>query len=661
MRMLKQLPPLTSQRYWLSTALLAATLPHFERMPLWSSIFVCLLLLWNVLQAATRLPALPRWLLWLLALAAIAGVYASFSSLVGRQAGTAMLMVLAPLKLFESKTTRDEIVLLLIAAFLLITQFLFSESIASAAWMVLTFWLILLALAGCHGFSSLAQHPRQRLYWGSTLLLQALPLMLVLFVLFPRIPGPLWGLPEDKSRSISGLSDSMTVGNIAELVLSDEPAFRVQFHGTAPERGSLYWRGPVLWDFDGRSWTSPKLPEQTVNPLTVNTALRYTITLEPHGKRWLFALDMPASQPADTRLSLDYQLLAQADIKQRRRYELSAQPGDLLPQTRLSEWEQQHALALPAGGNPQARQLARQWQSGSQRPEQIIAKALHYFADEGFSYTLSPPRLGPDSVDDFMFRSRRGFCEHYASSFVYLMRAAGVPARVVTGYLGGELNAMGNYWLIRQSDAHAWTEVYIDGRGWLRIDPTSAVSAERISSGISRALPPAELPAALANLDSSWLKRPRQTWDMLNNSWNQWVLGYNQDKQAGLLQRLHPALASWQGMIAALAGLLALITALIAWRMFTRLAPRPDPARRLYDRFCRKLARAGIPLLPGEGPQALAQRVAALRPDMAAAIQQITGLYIALRYQPEGGSLLEMARAVRRLRVSRGTNKVETF
>ncbi len=643
-----RLPALTHQRYWLSAALLACAAPHFARMPLWISLFVLLLLGWNVLQTAARLPAMPRWLLWGIALAAAAGVLAQFHTITGRLAGTALLLTLAPLKLFELKTVRDEVVLLLSSTFLLLSQFLFSESMGSAAWAIFAFWLLLLAWTGCQEFASLARHPRQRVRWAGRLMLQALPLMLLLFVLFPRIPGPIWGLPPDKNSSISGLSDHMTIGNIADLILSDAAVFRVQFHGSIPPLQQMYWRGPVLWDFDGRSWTAPPLP--SMRPALPQNAqpLRYTTTLEPQESRWLFAMGAPLALPPDSRLTGDYQLLYSKPLKQRTRLEISSAVGDTLPFAPLSDWEEQHALALPQDGNLLARQLAASWKGSS--PRRIVARALNFFATQGFSYTLTPPRLGPDTVDDFLFRSKQGFCEHYASAFVFLMRAAGVPARIVTGYQGGEYNPLGQYWLIRQSDAHAWAEVYFPDQGWTRVDPTSAVALERLTAGIGHAVPASQLPAVLTELDSSWLKRSRLTWDMLNTRWNQWILGYDQNRQLDLLKRLHPMLASWQGMIAALTVALMLTTLVLARQILHRPRPPEDPAQRLYRTFCRKLSAIKLERRAGEGPADFAARAGRLRPDLAADIQAITSLYIGLRYRTGAGDLPTLRQRIRTFR-----------
>ncbi len=625
-----RLPPLTHQRYWLSLALLACALPHFARMPAWIGLFVVLLLLWNTLQTAARLPAMPRWLMWGVALGAAAGVVAEFHTITGRLAGAALLLVLTPLKLFELKTARDEIVLLLSSTFLLLSQFLFSESMASAAWAVFAFWLLLLAFSGCQDFDTQARHPRQRLRWASRLMLQALPLMLLLFVLFPRIPGPIWSLPPDRNTAVSGLSDSMTIGNIARLVQSDEPVFRIQFRDPTPALEQMYWRGPVLWDFDGRNWTAPTLPDIRPPLASAAGAIRYTMTLEPQPGRWLFGLGSPVQLPPDTRLSSDYQLLSSKPLKQRSRLELVSQLNATLPFAPLSEWEQRHALALPPHSNPRARQLAASWHGAPTRV--IVARALQFFATQGFTYTLTPPRLAPDTVDDFLFHSKQGFCEHYASAFVFLMRAAGVPARIVTGYQGGEYNPLGGYWIIRQSDAHAWAEIYDADKGWTRIDPTSAVAAARLTEGLSRAVPAAELPAALSELDNSWLKRTRLTWDLINMRWNQWILGYDQNRQSDLLKRLTPALASWQGMIAALAVALTLATLVLARQILAQPRPAADPAQQLYLTFCRRLAAVDVARQPDEGPADFAARAARLRPDLATDIAAITQRYIALRY-----------------------------
>jgi protein-glutamine gamma-glutamyltransferase len=481
------------------------------------------------------------------------------------------------------------------------------------------------------------------------LLLQALPLALLLFLLFPRLQGPLWGLPQQGAAQ-TGLSDRMSPGDFGQLTLSDEIAFRVEFSTPPPSPNALYWRGPVLWDFDGRTWqTRFSVPTTSVRVEALGRPITYAITLEPHRQRWLFLLGLPRELPAkvasiETSLGPDLQWLSKTAITQRLRYQIDADLDYRFEADGLSATSRSRTLALPEG-NPQARALAAQWvkQTANQAASEqaIVNQALAHFRNEAFFYSLKPPLLGENSVDDFLFVSRRGFCEHYASAFVVLMRAAGIPARVVTGYQGGELNPLGNYWIVRQRDAHAWAEVWLPNLGWTRVDPTAAVAPNRVERGLNAALPANERPAGLLTLNTNWLMPLRQGWDLINNQWNQWVLGYNQDRQREFLARLNPFLSTWQGMawgLAAAGGVLLLIASLWAIPRLARV--KRDPASQIYTRFCQKLQRHGIVRGDAEGAADFAQRAAQLRPDIAEPIRLITQLYLGLRYGQAGADRL---------------------
>jgi transglutaminase-like putative cysteine protease len=485
------------------------------------------------------------------------------------------------------------------------------------------------------------------------LVLQAAPLMLVLFVLFPRVQGPVFGFPQATSGGITGLSESMSPGDLAYLGLSDEVAFRVDFHSAAPKPAELYWRGPVLWHFDGRTWRmGPSAASGRAETPQGSDGVRYTVTLEPHHMRWLFAVDLPATLPAGASLTPDYQLLASRPIRVRERYEMTSHL-----QYRLGAVERPEALErglrLPRSLNPRARELAQQLRAGAASDREVVRAALSYFRTNLFFYTLTPPPLGLHSVDEFLFQTRRGFCEHYASSFAFLMRAAGVPARVVTGYQGGEINPLGGYLIVRQSEAHAWAEVWLEGTGWTRVDPTAAVSPARIEVGIAAAVPRSDpLPLSVRG-DYPFITQLRYTLDSLTNSWNQWVLGYTPERQIRLLSRVGVDSPSWTSLTAMLvAGAGIVLLVLTAMTLLQLRRGRPDPVQRAYRAFCRKLARAGLVRGRSEGPLDFARRAGAARPQAAGAVQEITGLYLALRYgdAPPAGAR-ELHNRVRALRV----------
>jgi transglutaminase-like putative cysteine protease len=637
---------------WLSVSLLLVVLPHLPRLPAWvPGLFtaLCAWRLWRVRRGDDRPP--PRWLTATIALAALAAVYASFGTVTGRQAGVALLTVLAGVKLVETRGLRDCYVLSYLGFFLVVTNFLFAQDMLTGAYMVLVV-LVMTATLHALGFSpgndpamAVGVHLRR----AATLMLQSVPLMLVLFALFPRIPGPLWGLPRDAHAGLTGLSDDMSPGAISALSQSDAVAFRVRFDGPIPESGRLYWRGPVLTHTDGWRWTRDadrRLARRSLwQPL--GPAVDYEITLEPHGGRWLVALDPPAFRASETWLTEDIEIRARRDVTDRLRYRMRSHLD-----YRLARWgphDPAAVLALPPGWHPRARALGLAWRQELGDAWAVAERALRWFREEPFRYTLRPALLAGDPVDEFLFSTREGFCEHYASAFVVLMRAAGVPARVVTGYQGGEINPIGDYLLVRQRDAHAWAEIWLRGEGWVRMDPTAAVSPLRVEGGIDAAIPPTLGPPALglapAPSLADALRRLRQAVDAVQASWNTWILGYGPQRQRQALERIGLDASRTSTLVLALGVAAAAVLSLLAAWMFLGRARR-DPVRASYDRFCARLARHGLERHPGEGPRDYARRVCAARPDLAAAVAAITEDYVALRYAGGGGDAARLRRAV---------------
>lgn len=649
----RQLPLGVAPLLWLILPLALVLAPHVPRLPLWITLSWLVFALVRLQAARVGRELVGRALRMLVALAGMAGVLVQFGTLIGPSGGVALLAFLSGAKLLETHTPRDRLGLLFVGCFLLVAHFLDGQSLVTAAYMAVA---ALALVAGMIATQSAAPG-RPALALAGRLLLQALPLALLIFLLFPRLQGPLWGLPQQTSGR-TGLSDQMAPGDISHLIQSDELAFRAEFSGAQPTPQQLYWRGPVLWDYDGRTWrTNLPLPLSSVEATGVGPALRYSVTLEPHRQRWLLLLGLPARLPVlpgnPTHLGLDLQWQTRDPIQHRLRYEVEAYPEYRLEAEGYAAMPQlrARALALPPEGNPQARELAQDWARqvvlSSRQDAAIVEQALNLFRQEAFFYTLNPPRLGESAVDDFLFTTRRGFCEHYASSFVFLMRAAGVPARVVTGYQGGELNPMGHYLIVRGRDAHAWAEVWLTGRGWVRIDPTAAVAPARVERGVSAALPAGERVGGL--VEGPWLLPLRLGWDLVNNHWNQWVLGYNQDRQRQFLSRFNPFLGDWRGMVWALgigASLLIFLAAALLWPRMAEI--QRDPASRAWQRFCRRLTRCGIEReagYAGESAEAYAVRAINRRPDLGNEIRCITRLYLACRYGPEDGDKLKELRA----------------
>ncbi len=620
----------------LTAALGAILLPHVTHLPLWCSA-ACAAFLGLRTMLTWRGQASPgRWTLVALALACALGIALGFGAAFGRDASVALLALMLGLKLLETQSSRDATVCICLGYFLIITNFLYSQTIPTAACMlVLMIWLTATMVSAQDRTGALG--PKQCLRLAGTLLLQGLPVMLVLFLLFPRINGPLWGFPQANNSSLTGLSDRMSPGSISNLGRSDAVAFRVEFQSPMPSPASLYWRGPVLWDFDGRTWNAAAmLSTAPMQHTAKGPSINYTVTLEPHSQRWLFAIDLPRNVPDGVLLTGDYQLLAEQPVRARIRYDISSHSSY---QYGLEEAPQAlvRALRLPEGLNPRARELAQALLAAQRQPQAVVNEVLRMFRTQLFYYTLEPPPLGRHSVDEFLFRTKRGFCEHYASAFVFLMRAAGIPARVVTGYQGGELNPVGDYLIVRQSEAHAWAEVWLRGQGWVRVDPTAAVSPARIQRGIAAAVPEADpLPLSVrGNLEA--LRSLAFTWDAVANAWNQWVLGYSPDRQMELLHDLGLAHPNWRTLVILVVGLISSVLGALAFVILLRLRPAPgDPVEQLWKRFCAKLARAGAPRRISEGPQDFAQRAAKRLPSMGKEIAAITQCYIGLRYADPG-------------------------
>lgn len=619
--------------YGLLLCIVMVIAPHAEHLPLWVSILCAGLLLWRAWLANRNKPLPKRWPLMLITVAATGGVVYNFHTVFGREAGVTLLVLLAALKLMELHKARDAMVLIYLSCFIIITNFFYSQSIPTALYLLATMVVIVTTWVHLQA-SGIALKPRLRI--AAVLLLQALPLTLILFILFPRVPGPLWGLPQDAYAS-SGLDDRMSPGSLSRLSLSEAVAFRVTYNDKIPRRDQMYWRGPVLWNFDGRTWTPGRTALSAPPQFTeLDQTLDYSVTLEPHNKAWLFALDVPDKLSIPATLTYDFQILNKEPVHARLRY---AARSNLVYHANLQEDERQlqRGLQLPKQFNPRAQQLAAQWRADNPDDAAIVNTALAYFNQQGFAYTLEPPLLGSNSVDEFLFTTKRGFCEHYASTFVFMMRAAKIPARVVTGYLGGEFNDTGNYYIVRQSDAHAWAEVWLRGKGWVRIDPTAAIAPDRVERGLSAAVADNAALPFMARNPPQWMRDLRFNLDTLANQWNQWVLGYDTERQFAFLTRLGMESITWQKMVLNMASGLGLAIALFALLMLRHLlARRPDKVQAAWHRLCKKMKRVGLARAAHEGAQDYADRIAAARPDLADAIRDLAARYSALRYGVPG-------------------------
>ena len=635
---------------WLVASLVLVVAPHTLRAPWWLTLLTLCLFGWRLYFALNREPLPSRWLVLGVAAVAMLGVWIEFRTLFGRQSGILLLMLFAGLKLLETRTHRDAAMAAFLGYFLIITNFLYTQTIPTALAMAVGLFLLTATLIG---FSAPNRPPRANLRTAGLLIAHAAPAALALFLLFPRVQGPLWGLPQDAYAGMTGLSDTMTPGSLSSLAQSDAIAFRAEFQGQSPPPALRYWRGPVLWDFDGRTWSiGPSSLVDFVPPRGGRATYRYEVVLEPHNRHWLFALETAASLPQGARMSFDGQVVSSSPVRSRVRYELTSMVLSQ-PEARESSGILRRALRLPAGSNPRASSLAAQWRAASADDAELLTRAIAFLKQGGYAYTLEPPLLGPDGVDEFLFATKAGFCEHFASAFVFLMRAAGIPARVVTGYQGGELNSVDSIITVRQSDAHAWAEVFLGARGWVRVDPTAAAVPGRISVGMARAVPQSGTLPLMMRPQLEWLRGARDRWEALAHKWNVWVLGYNPERQRELLNLAGVRDADWRQLTATLFAILGAMTlVLLVWSL-KRLA-RPDPVQKAWRSFCRKLASRGIERSPHEGPRDYAARAARALPAARRAILRIGALYIALRYgaRATAEGVARLRRLVREFRVT---------
>jgi transglutaminase-like putative cysteine protease len=638
----------------ITACLSLALAAHVSSLPPWVliTIVVCAGIRLGIGFRSASLP--PRWLLMTVAGLAIALLWVRFRTFSGLAAGTALLALMAGLKLLETQVKRDFYIITLIIYFLCIAALLNSESFWLLGYLIATCWITtgtLLRVTTTQPAPSWVASLR----YSGRLLLQAAPLMIILWLLFPRFSSPLWQFGSGSHSAESGLSDSLNPGDITELALSDEVAFRVRFITAAPPPMEQYWRGPVLHDFDGKAWRhSLGVPgPHRLPPLqTEGPAYKYTVNLEPHQHTWVYTLDWPSEWDLQgAGLTGDYTLVEAFPVS--RPIDVAATSYThvraLAPLSREARFRD---TQLPADRNPRAREMSARLRSAHPDDMDLVRAVLEMFSKEAFFYTLTPPTLGADSVDDFLFNTRRGFCGHYASAFAALMRGAGIPARIVTGYQGGTFNRFANYWIVQQNRAHAWVEVWMDSQGWIRIDPTSAIDPSRVEASINDAV------GADEPLADHWQRRNRwfgDAWlrlDQLRDLWREQIITFNQDSQERLLGRLHIPEPDGQKLVMLLAGALSLAFLWLTWQLRRELHPgSKDKLVRAYAKLCAKLATAGLARLPHEGAEAYAARVAALRPDLAASVTALCRQYSQLRYASNSS----------RLTLSRFQTAVRTF
>lgn len=642
--------PLDTRSFDLAALAFAAALAlHAPHQPWWLGAPLALVIglrWWQRRQYRARTPA---WLKLPLLVLLVLAVVGRYGNVFGQAPGTALAVGLLALKLLETETVRDARVGMGFACFTLMAALLSNQGLVATLAVALGLLPPLAALRSLEPGRRIPAALWRELLPGAALLATALPLAVLAFLLVPRLSSPLWGAPNSAEQR-SGLADSMTPAGFTRLLIDDSPALRVSFDGPPPPPDQRYFRAYVMSHYDGASWTYRDVADQPPVPIEAVRGIRYHISLEPTRQRVLPTLDVPLAAPTGAGLRRDRVVIADKPVDGLRDYTLeSATTYRLEPQLgrHHARW-----LQLPAGFNPRTLALGQSWRRQYAGDDAAIVRAaLALFHDGGFRYTLAPAPLGRDAMDDFLFDTHEGFCEHYASAFTVLMRAAGIPARVVTGYQGGYWNALGNYLLVRNSDAHAWSEVWLAGRGWVRVDPTAAVRPQRIDLGAAAAAPGGQLPW----YESGWLQSLRNHWDIVNRWWNQGVNGFDALRQRGLLKPFGISEAGTSTLASLLAAscVLAMLAGL-AW-VWRRREPE-DAARAALRALERKLARMGVARSRGEGPRDFLQRAADTLPAQR---ERLTGLmrhYLELRYghnEPTAESLRALQRAVRDFSVSR--------
>jgi transglutaminase-like putative cysteine protease len=621
------------QLRWMSVCLALGLAVHVASLPIWLVVTVAAAIGVRLTLSARGYAAPSRTMRIVIAAIAIGILFLQLRTFNGLAAGSALLSLVAGLKLFETESRRDLYVVALLVYFLSLAALLRSESFWLLAYLLGTSWLTTVTLLRLTHSAKRVDWRRNARYAGRVFA-QALPLSLILWLFFPRFDGPLWHLPSDGHSAETGLSDSMNPGDITHLALSDDIAFRVHFDGAAPPPGERYWRGPVLHDFDGQTWRrTVAFHGQASGLVPLGVEYRYVVSLEPHQHNWIFALDWPDRWDlTDAFLTGDGMLVRPVLLTRALDVSLSSHTHVRSEET-LSEAVRRRDTRLPAERNPRARELALELRRLHPDELDFVNAVLDLFRRQPFYYTLDPPPLGANSVDEFLFDTRQGFCGHYASAFAVLMRAAGIPARIVTGYHGGLYNRFADYWIIGQSDAHAWDEVWIEGRGWIRFDPTSAVAPGRVEFGTDGALAAGSRLSGGWRKSLSWLADARLQLDALRQLWRERILRFDQRSQDQLLTRIGIPEPDGQKIAMVMGAGLALAFVWLTWQIRREQRPDPkDPVLRAYRTLCRKLASAGLPRRPCEGAEAFAARVALERPELDDTAGSLLKRYSRLRY-----------------------------
>ena len=622
---------------WLLFAQAVCILPLLVRLPIWIWLVWLFALLWRVQihRARWRFPSF--WLKLILGIVTAAGIYLTYHGVAGVEPMIGFLVCSFILKVIEMRTKKDALIVLFIGFIAVAAQFLFAQNLVAGFYGLFSLFFLLSAWTAA--FISQPLTLRKHFLRGWVFLLQSLPFMLILFVVMPRL-GPLWSVPLPEGEGRTGFSESLQLGDIGNLVKSPDVAFRVKFNSQAPDVNTMYWRGLILDYYDGRVWRVGFRPH-AVESVRDNDAVAefdFSVVMEPHYYRWLFSLGVPVSA-SSTQLTLQKNdqglLISRKPVSNKAEYRVRSRAVSSGQPQKLTEIEEKTSTQLPSGVNPLTRKLAADWLSQGLEPRAFVQRAIGFFSND-FSYTLQPTVLGENAVDEFLFETRAGFCEHFASSFVFLMRSAGIPARIVVGYQGGEINEVEGYFVVRQSDAHAWAEVWLADSGWLSIDPTGVVAPSRIELGLNDALSDGDRELVGR---SAWrnrmLQRMYQRFDAMEYSWNRWVLNYDNESQDGLFKRLLGINSPWRvgAMFAFLSALFALVYLVI--NRLLKLPPKTSKEYALLKPLLRRMEKHGIKLNAHETLFQLAKRIERDQPQLSQLLVEVDIWYRRAAYADE--------------------------
>jgi transglutaminase-like putative cysteine protease len=625
-------------------ALVVAIAPHTPGLPPWINGW-CLFMWGYRLAGLKTFWPMPNTLVRFgLTFIGILGLMLTYRIQIGADAFIGLLALMAAIKPFEMATHRHQMITLLLTYFIIITSLFRSESVFIILYMLFSVFITTMALVR---INAPEEDFRESFNLSGIIIAQAIPLMILLFLLFPRLPGSVFGI-QDKSLGRTGFSDSLGPGSITHLARDNSPAFRAEFEGALPLPDQLYWRGVLFQEFDGKTWTIGKSLEPAPQPIMPQPkkgkTYQYTIFLEPHNSHWLMALDIIIKGPPWASLTAENTLKSRRPIKQKVQYKAislvkeertkeTAKPNQFSPKKMAAQ-----IIARAADKNPRARELAQSLAERAETPMEKTRLLLSYFKENSFAYTLDPPTTKGDPIDSFLFETKQGYCEHFASAFSFMMNVMDVPSRVVGGYLGGEHNPYGNYLTIRQSYAHAWVEIFDSEKGWTRVDPTLVVAPERIRTNPDGSY---SAPGSYAG-SLSFLQTFKFALDAANTNWEAWFTGYSSLEQETFLRWLGlKESKSFAGSALVLSLLIIFFLVLLAvfsplvFRLFQLRSRHFDPVKKAYGLFCRRLDKLGLTKGPGQGPLDFANACIEKRPDLKGEILNITALYIQLRFQKD--------------------------